>query len=180
MGQQVTTCISGSFALYTSSVTSLVLAPPRILQFSQESSSPLFPAVTACHMLYCSSPSWEASDCSGEPPRSAERSSPGARVGSPSWSGDGGAGLPFTRQHFGGCVAFVVTCCHICFLKSHTPRPGFVLGSSRLWPCVYTNAGRNLRCPPSPGTARMLPGDGTCQPGNAETFSTGHEGGSKG
>lgn len=34
---------------------------------------PFSPAVTACHMLYCSSASWEASDCSREPPRSAER-----------------------------------------------------------------------------------------------------------
>lgn len=51
-------------------------------------SCPFSPAVTACHMVYCSSPSWEGCDCSREPPRPAERvpqparSGPGVRLGS--------------------------------------------------------------------------------------------------
>lgn len=98
----------------------------------------------------------------------------------PLGAGTGEAGLQIARQQFCGWMMFVATWCHICFSKSHTLCPAFVLGSSRLRPCVCTKLYRNLPCPPRPGTAGMLRGDATCQPGDAETFSIGCERGSKG
>lgn len=64
---------------------------------------PFPPAVTACHMLYRSSPSWEGCDCSREPPRSAERvPGPAVRPGrsrSGAGGGPGRAGQRPTARH---------------------------------------------------------------------------------
>lgn len=119
-------------------------------------SCPFSPAVTACHMVCCSSPSWEGCDCSREPPRSAER------VPQPARSGPGGAParsvrlgwarLGFARQRPHGRAVFAAAPCHICSSQSHIACPGFVPGTSGLWPRVWSEVGRSLPRSPRPGT----------------------------
>ena len=169
LGWQHTTCIGGSFPPHTSPLASplcwALLPESHKLQFSQEASRPRFPCSDSMpHALLLLSLLGSLCLLSGATTlgRVHPTGIPGRGSVPPLGVETGEEGLRFARQHFHGWMMFVATWCHVCFSESHVPCPGFILGSSRLRPCVCTRLGRNLPHPPSPRSAGMLCGDAVC------------------
>lgn len=111
-----------------------------------------FPTVTACHMLYCSRPSWEAVVALGSRHARPSASRSGAeRAGRFRRSERG----PAVRSSLHGSARTAGQCLRqlrdTSALRSHIPCPGFVPGSSWLCPRVWSEAGRSLPCSPSLG-----------------------------
>lgn len=144
---------------------------------------PFSPTVTACHMLYCSSPSWEASDCSQEPPRSAKRTLQLSRCTGAFPLLERRRGKEASSLH--GSI-FVAGRCLLqpgvpfVFLRAALPALLLSRGAPGCGHVSVVRLAETCLIPHAPGLPGCCVGMWQRQPGDAETFSAGCEGGSEG